>query len=156
MTTARRSPYSDGCVVARFIPKFRVAEDGCWLWIGAKTQDGYGLFYFGDGRGGAAHRWAYEAWVGPLEEGKQIDHLCRTRACVNPTHLEQVTPLENHRRSMRPDTSTHCKHGHERTEDNTWINPKTGFRVCRVCDRAGQRRRYKKRVAKKAAKGTRR
>lgn len=30
--------------------------------------------------------------------GKELDHVCRVRACVNPAHLEPVTHIENVRR----------------------------------------------------------
>ena len=87
---------------------------GCWLWSGA-LRKGYGCFYL-DGKGVAAHRYAYLTLVGPFEEGLQPDHLCRVPCCVNPAHLEPVTTGENTRRGNSPGTRTsgamHCAHGH--------------------------------------------
>lgn len=72
-------------------------EDGCWLWNGHRESNGYGRFRH-DGRRSGAHRFAYEAEVGPIPDGLTIDHLCRVRHCVNPAHLEAVTSRENTRR----------------------------------------------------------
>lgn len=66
----------------------------CWLWVGAKTPEGYGAFSMRK-RSFAAHRVAYTLYVGEIKAGLQIDHLCRRKDCVNPEHLEPVTPREN-------------------------------------------------------------
>lgn len=65
----------------------------CWIWQRTKTPDGYGLQ---NGKG--AHRIYYERHVAPIPAGHHIDHLCRVPSCVNPDHLEPVTPAENVRR----------------------------------------------------------
>ena len=74
----------------------------CWEWTGAIRKDGYGQANRG-GKNVKAHRHVYQALVGPLTDGvQQLDHLCRIRHCVNPDHLEPVTPLENVRRGLSP------------------------------------------------------
>ena len=69
----------------------------CWLWTGALAPNGYGVGWNGE-RTRQAHRLVYELLVGPIPEGKHLDHLCCVRNCVNPDHLEPVTQAENNRR----------------------------------------------------------
>lgn len=123
--------------------------DACWLWTAAKDQYGYGLFSSTSKMG--AHRWAYERLVGPIPKGLVIDHLCRTRACVNPAHMEAVTNKENILRgeslSAQRGRQTHCKYGHEFTPENTYVRP-GGHRDCRVClRRRDQKRKARRRLA---------
>jgi hypothetical protein len=88
-----------------------------------------------------AHRVAYEHWCAPIGSGREIDHLCRNRACVNPNHLEAVSHRENVRRGLRGALTTHCAQGHEYTPENTARY--RGHRACRACnrERAAERRR---------------
>lgn len=88
-------------VTSRFWSKTApVPHDGliCLVWTGA-TANGYGRFW-ANGRLVPAHRFAWEQTKGPIPKGMQLDHLCRWRACVNPSHLEIVTQRENLRRGQ--------------------------------------------------------
>lgn len=93
-----------------------------------------------------AHVFVWEYVNGPVPAGLHIDHLCRAPRCVNPDHLEAVTPKENTLRGVGPTAinakKTHCVHGHEYTAKNTY-RTKTGGRSCRAC-RATQLKRYQK------------
>lgn len=113
-----------------------VARDpisGCWLWTAAVSTTGYGVLGV-NGVRQYAHRLSYEAHVGPIAEGLTIDHLCRTRRCVNPEHLEPVTMAENIRRAA---TKTHCIRGHS-LEEHGYVRPDGGGRFCLRCA-AGRR-----------------
>lgn len=70
---------------------------GCWLWRGADNPDGYGCVHH-SGRTRSAHVVQYEATHGPVPAGFELDHKCRNRRCVNPSHLEPVPHNENVRR----------------------------------------------------------
>ena len=72
----------------------------CWLWLGYKDKAGYGKI--GDK---LAHRVSYELAVEPIPDGLCVRHKCRSRACVNPEHLETGTHLENMRDKIRDGTS---------------------------------------------------
>lgn len=124
--------------------------ESCWLWTGYRTSQGYGRFsvaypMFRDKPVVMhSHRVAFTIIRGSIPDELEVDHLCRVRNCVNPEHLEPVTPRENTRRSYaaRPRKS-HCKQGHAFDEKNTRRNGgKCPQRVCRQCvrDRRGKRR----------------
>jgi hypothetical protein len=132
-------PLLDDQDLNRFLDKIDFTET-CWLWIGGCNKKGYGNFKI-EKRQTKAHRVSYEWFIGPIPEGLELDHLCRVRNCVYPLDLEPVTHLENVRRGVGNQNlnKTHCKHGHEFTEVNTYIRPE-GKRNCRTCQRIRQRK----------------
>lgn len=111
----------------------------CWVWLGKPANTGYGQIGFGypNRKVRNAHRVIYELLVGEIPDGKQLDHLCRNRLCVNPEHLEPVTQKEN---LLRGDTipaknkaKTHCVRGHKLSGDNIRTYGKRGGRQCKPC-----------------------
>ncbi len=73
----------------------------CWVWLLAHNRKGYGLIADGSGGCTLAHRVYYEKQNGPIPDGLQIDHLCCVPTCVNPGHLEAVTPAQNVQRGRK-------------------------------------------------------
>jgi hypothetical protein len=79
----------------------RRADDKCWPWLGGLTSSGYGMQRCGSAVA-PAHRVAWVLANGrDIPEGLVIDHLCGSRTCCNPAHLEAVTQSENVRRSEK-------------------------------------------------------
>ena len=78
-------------------------NSGCWIWIGARTGEGYGMLGVGrrDQGNVGAHRFSYELLRGPIPPGLEPDHLCRMRWCVNAWHMQPVTRQENTLRGLR-------------------------------------------------------
>lgn len=72
----------------RFNDKFiKGSEEDCWLWDGAKDQNGYGMFWF-EGKVRKASRVAWQlAFKQSIPAKGQICHKCDTPSCVNPHHL---------------------------------------------------------------------
>jgi hypothetical protein len=90
-------------MVDRFWSKVDITSD-CWLWTASRLRGGYAAFWAGvyleSGypRPSYGHVWIWEQENGPLPEGMQLDHRCRIRHCVRPSHLEVVTNQENSQR----------------------------------------------------------
>jgi HNH endonuclease len=71
----------------------RFGDDCCWIWT-LSLSEGYGQVYW-NGLGGRAHRWSYQVFVGPIPGGRQVQHKCDRKDCINPTHLYLGTQVAN-------------------------------------------------------------
>lgn len=117
----------------------RVIEtDGCWEWVGSHFQSsGYARVKF-HGRDTCAHIIAWELTNGPVPRGLELDHLCRNRGCVRPSHLEPVTHRENEIRGqtvIRANAiKTECLRGHPLAGANLMMRGPR--RQCRLCHNA--------------------
>lgn len=117
----------------------RIEQVGaCWIWFGPINPKGYGTFRQAST---SAHRAVYELFNGPIPEGMTLDHLCRTRSCVNPDHMEPVTLAENQERAVGNLRKQHviCREGHP-LEGNNLKLVKRGHLVVRSCRTCNLRR----------------
>ena len=120
--------------------RFVDRTETCWEWTGFRDPDGYGVFRHPKTR--RAHRASYLMFVGGIDTGLVIDHLCRNRGCVNPTHLEAVSVKEN---TLRGDTlpaensrKSECPQGHPYAGENLIVTKLQ--RMCRTCHQESSKR----------------
>jgi|SRR3990167_5523638 len=149
----------------RLWESIEVAGD-CWEWKLYRNEDGYGKIKR-NGKTYVAHRYIFTLLKGNIPLGKELDHLCKNRSCVNPEHLEAVDHLENVRRgdAMKPrkpwkrknlkrvnpnnkNTKLFCKNGHS-FSDNAYDRHDGKGRNCRLCVRQRSKDSYqRKKVVK--------
>lgn len=92
-------------IASRFWPSVDVrGPDDCWEWTG-NTNGRYGIVFKANVNGQPtwvyAHRLSYQMAGFPIADGEHVDHLCSNKMCVNPAHLEGVSPRENMLRYYR-------------------------------------------------------
>jgi|GEM_PF-982459 len=93
--------YVDHCHAQRLIYEVQI-DTGCWL-MNSNRPDGY-VRVHRDTRLLLGHVAVFEEYREKIPEGMTLDHLCRTRNCVNPAHMEVVTLAENNRRRAQEET----------------------------------------------------
>lgn len=145
-----RKQIPDNFNVEKFLSLI-VVNGECWNWIGTK-QARYGVFHI-DKKQYKAHRVSFKIFIRDPKLDMAIDHICRNRSCVNPDHLREVTDYVNyHENSVAfgvfNKKKTHCKHGHEFTQENTrvvCVGLNGGVkRHCRECDKYKNRKKNAK------------
>ena len=118
----------------------RIPFSGCWVWMGAVVESGYGQVQIGK-HFKRAHRVVYELLIGPIPKGANVLHRCDVPSCVNPAHLYPGTQKQNvadciergrFRSGWQNAEKTHCLRGHAFDEANTGFYA-TGHRYCKAC-----------------------
>lgn len=120
--------------LTRFWAKVQKTE-GCWLWVGAKNNSGYGCFRLNKVTH-LAHRVSWGIKHSRTSVDLFVCHSCDVPACVNPSHLWLGTARDNARdmhKKMRNKQAriTHCPKGHEHTPENKV--PSSKARRCKTC-----------------------
>ena len=126
----------------RFMEKVEIIPiSGCWIWMGATDQHGYGCMTV-NWKNVRAHRFSLSVLGGVDLETEKLDalHRCDTPSCVNPNHLFAGTAQVNvddmwskGRNRNRP-MQDFCKRGHELTGDNVYVWSSGKGRSCRQCN----------------------
>jgi hypothetical protein len=72
------------------------SETGCWNWLRGvfNPERPYGRIQR-NGRLMPAHRLIWEQLRGPIPDGLELHHKCENTRCVNPDHMEPLTPKEH-------------------------------------------------------------
>lgn len=129
--------------------------DGCWFFLGALDEEGYGKFAITPRKTGRAHRVAWQIDRGrKIKPGFTVDHVCHNkdvtcrlgskcphRKCVNPAHLRTVKIGKNILDARKRLTT--CKKGHPYSGNNLVI--RNGKRRCLTCERTACLARYHRR-----------
>lgn len=86
----------------------------------------------------SVHILVAEAFHGPRPEGQEVRHLNGIKLDCRASNLQWGTQSENVLDRVRHGThhnaiKTRCKRGHPFDQDNTYVLPGSGSRVCRAC-----------------------
>ncbi len=127
------------------VPKLKsytTIQDGHWLYTKCLDRDGYGKLTI-YGRAYGVHRLSAWLYLGLDIADKTQKALhkkeCAFKNCWNPEHLYVGSAQDNRIDSINQvihnqnKNRTHCKNGHEFTEENTRINI-DGGRTCKQCE----------------------
>ncbi len=79
------------CTGPMYLERDRGHDTLCWIWQHNFDTFGYGKFQF-DRKTILAHRHFYEKRHGSLPKNIHLHHLCEQPDCMNPDHLQPLTP----------------------------------------------------------------
>jgi len=144
----RPEKYQTRSLLEKFFLHVQVAASGCWIWK-TPQKDGRCQFYDGD-RQLSPQTWAYRFFKRrPVPANHILKTTCGDPLCVAPWHLKSVK-LE--RALLKARTAsveahhaiTHCPHGHQYSEENTYYYKNAlghTARNCKTCMKERDRKR---------------
>lgn len=84
-------------------------EHDCWIFLGNKDRDGYGVFSHGRGKQLRAHRASFEFYKSKITNGMFVCHSCDTPSCINPEHLFLGTAKQNTQDMISKGRKANCQ-----------------------------------------------
>lgn len=123
-----------------------IPEAGCYAWLGKIGAGGYAYVAYMEG---SQKIWRKAATVAlelvgrPRPEDLEVDHLCRSRWCVNPDHMRYATRSENSLNRAPYRWVLNCKHCGQPKEQTGWTHATWTCRVCNAQRAAEWRARRK-------------
>lgn len=127
-------------------------DNGCWEFRGGSRNGTRGQYrrISWDNKLLSVHRLAYEIWVGPIEYGKTVDHVCGLTTCINPRHLRVVSAGENVRAHWHEQRGLCRNKKHELSQSEVWVTHRgRPSRQCRFCYDEKMKRYVRERTVKK-------
>lgn len=95
--------------IVKILNKIYLTKSDCWVWLGAKNKEGYGVTGVDLPSGFIVHRLVYEFVNGSVPPDMVLGHTCELRLCCNPKHLKPMTEQENAQASWDKRRSDHYK-----------------------------------------------
>lgn len=123
-------------VINRMLNKVTLLDNGCK--ISGYSAGGHGYAQVGWSESNKTytvlcHRLAWYIVNGAIPEDMTIDHICKTRKCINIDHLRLLSNFENARRTSGKDWELgFCVKGHPNSE----LRMNSGRLRCRICANA--------------------